>query len=284
MVVTFQEPGKSKTKYKWHSPQRRATWTRNLVVLNILVVVVTSIVPNWLEIDTLQRIQDGTTVTEAAITSNATRHSITGWLYSIPYFAVVVAFLMWISRASKNLSALGASNQKFSPGSAVAWWFIPIASLWVPYKVTREIWVESHPERLRPPAWFRVWWATWVVSIVLGYFSLIYFSIMAFSLMALDTNQTKIMLINSLAIAPEAILGYSLAIASKALEIAAALCLIILVRRITANQIQKHQTSADQDYPNPSPPEDQHTRPIQPSRRRQQYRTRHNYLQRWLLP
>ena len=45
----------------------------------------------------------------------------------------------------------------------------------------------------------------------------------------------------------EIILGDSLAIASDAINIAAALCLIIIVRRITANQIQKHQTSADQD-------------------------------------
>ena len=223
MVVTFQEPGKSK-KYKWHSPQRRATWTVNLVVLHILVVV-TSIASNWLAIDILQGIQDGATVTEATITSNDTRQASLGWLYSIPHLAVVVAFLMWISRASKNLSALGASNQKFSPGSAVWSWFIPIVSLWVPYIVTAEIWVESHPERLRPPAWFTVWWATWIVSNVLGYFP--------FIASAINLN--------------EIIPGDSLETASDAICIAGALCLIILVRRITANQIQKHQTSADQD-------------------------------------
>ena len=210
MVATFQEPGKSKTKYKWHSPQRRASWTRNLIALHILVVVA-NIASNWLQIDIIQWVLDGFTVTEAAITSNDTRQSIIERLHIISYIAFAAAFLMWIFRASKNLSALGASNQKFSPGWAVGWWFIPIASLWVPYKVTKEIWVESHPERLQPPAWFRVWWATVIVPIVLGF------------------------------------LGDSLEIASDAIRIAGALCLIILVRRITANQIQKQQTSADQD-------------------------------------
>ena len=224
MVATLQEPGKSKTKYKWHSPQRRGSWTLDLIALHILVVVA-SIASNWFQIDILQRILDGKTVTEAAITSNDTRQSIIWWLYMISYITVVAAFLMWVSRASKNLSALGASNQKFSPEWAVLLWFIPIAQLWVPYKVTKEIWVESHPERLRPPAWFRVWWATWIVSIVLGYFSL--------KVSASDLN--------------EIILGDSLAIASSTIHIAAALCLIIIVWRITANQIQKHQTSADQD-------------------------------------
>ena len=214
MVATFQEPGESKTKYKWHSPQRRGSWTLNLIAIHILAVVA-SIASNWLEIDILQRIQDGKTVTEAAITSNDTRQSIIGLLYIISYIAVVAAFLMWISRASKNLSALGASHQRFSPRWAVGWWFIPFAWLWQPYRVTKEIWVESHPQRLRTPAWFKLWWATWIVSVVLGYFSFI--------------------------------LGDSLAMASDAIGIAAAICLIILVRRITANQIQKHQTSADQD-------------------------------------
>ena len=227
MVATLQEPGKSKTKYKWHSPQRRGSWTLDLIALHILVVVA-SIASNWLEIDIIQRILDGKTVTEDAIDatrSNATQQSIIGWLYIISYIAVVAAFLMWISRASKNLSALGASKQKFSPGWAVGWWFIPIAWLWVPYKVTKEIWVESHPERLRPPAWVTVWWATWIVSNVLGYFS--------FNPSARNLNE--IIVINRLAIV------------SDAIHIAAALCLIIIVWRITANQIQKHQTSADQD-------------------------------------
>ena len=224
MVVTFQEPGKSKTKYKWHSPQRRATWTVNLIVLHILVVVA-SLASDWLQIDILQRIQDGKTVTEAAITSNDTRQAIIKGLLFISYIGLVVAFLMWISRASKNLSALGASKQNFSPSLAVWSWFIPIVSLWVPYIVTAEIWVESHPELHRPPAWFTVWWATWIVSNVLGYFP--------FIASAINLN--------------EIIPGDSLETASDAICIAGALCLIILVRRITANQIQKHQTSADQD-------------------------------------
>ena len=267
MVATFQEPGESPTKqaehppYTWHSPQRRANWTLNLVALHILIMIA-SIASNWFEINFIRSIQDGNAVTEAAITSNATRQAIIAVLYTISYIAVVIPFLMWIYRASKNLSALGASKQNFSPSWAVWWWFIPIADLWKPYNVTAEIWVESHPERHRPPAWFTVWWATWIVSIVLGYFP--------FIASAINLN--------------EIIPGDSLETASDAICIAGALCLIILVRRITANQIQKHQTSADQDYPNPSPPEDQHTRPIQPSRRRQQYRPRHNYLQRWLLP
>ena len=230
MVATFQEPRESTTKqaehppYTWHSPQRRANWTLNLVALHILIMIA-SIASNWFEINLIRSIQDGDAVTEAAITSDNIRQAIIAVLYTISYIAVVIPFLMWIYRASKNLLALGASKQNFSPNWAVWWWFIPIAHLWVPYRVTKEIWVESHPEQLRPQAWFTVWWATWIVSILLGYFSVL----------------------ASAGDLYEIILGDSLAIASDAISIAAALYLIILVRRITANQIQKHQTSTDQN-------------------------------------
>ena len=190
--------------HTWHSPQKLANWTLNLLAIHILILIA-SIVSTWLDINLIQSIE--------------TRQTIL-ILYPVSHVTVVISFLMWIARASKNISALGTSNQKFSPVWAVGWWFIPIASLWQPYRVTAEIWVESHPGRLRPPAWFAVWWAAWIVAHMLRYSS--------FSASASNPNGT--------------ILEDSLAIASDPLQIAAALFLIIIVRRITANQIQKHQT------------------------------------------
>ena len=209
--------------HTWHSPQKIANWTLNLLAIHILIVIA-SIVSTWLDINLIQSIEDGKPIPESVFNSNETRQTIV-ILYRVSHVTVVISFLMWIARASKNLSALGTSNQKCSPIWAVGWWFIPIASLWQPYKVTAEIWVESHPGRLRPPAWFAVWWAAWIVAHMLRYSS--------FNASASNPNGT--------------ILEDSLAIASDPLQITAALYLIILVRRITTNQIQKHQTSADQD-------------------------------------
>ena len=148
MVDTFHEPVKSPIEqaehppHTWHSPQRRATWTLNLIALHILVLVA-SIASNWFEINLIRSIQDGNAVTESAVNSNGTRQIFVTVIFIISYVAVVIPFLMWISRASKNLWALGASKQKFSPGWAVGWWFIPIAWLWQPYRVTAEIWVKA---------------------------------------------------------------------------------------------------------------------------------------------
>src|SRR5829696_9110674 len=45
------------------------------------------------------------------------------------FLGAVVFFLIWLFRVHKNLDALAASNREFTPGWAVAWWFIPFAKL-----------------------------------------------------------------------------------------------------------------------------------------------------------
>lgn len=85
------------------------------------------------------------------------------------YIATIVLFLMWIYRANENLSAFGASSS-YSSGWAVGSWFIPFASLVIPYRATRELWNKSVPNTgtmfsdLSPPAFFPIWWAFWVLS------------------------------------------------------------------------------------------------------------------------
>lgn len=91
-----------------------------------------------------------------------------------------VFFLIWLNRANKNLTPLQAGYQEFSSGWAVGWWFIPLASLWKPFQVVREVWRESDPE-IDPrdgggflsgvastssgaPGYMVWWWVFWVVG------------------------------------------------------------------------------------------------------------------------
>jgi hypothetical protein len=60
--------------------------------------------------------------------------------------ATAIAFLMWIHRVSKNLYPLGAVGQRFSPGWAVGWWFVPVMFFFRPYQVMGEIWRGSSPD------------------------------------------------------------------------------------------------------------------------------------------
>jgi len=87
------------------------------------------------------------------------------------YVICVVAFFMFGFRANKNLRVwTDPSGLEYTPGSSVVWWFIPIANLWKPYEVFREIWILSDPDDLHEGASGRsvvkYWWMAWLIGSV----------------------------------------------------------------------------------------------------------------------
>jgi len=85
--------------------------------------------------------------------------------------AALIAFLTWIHRAYRNLPSIGATCLRFSPGWAVAYFFIPILSFFRPYQVVREIWSGSDPAELpesdeapSPPGIVTWWWTLWIAG------------------------------------------------------------------------------------------------------------------------
>lgn len=93
-------------------------------------------------------------------------------VYLILYIVTIVAFLMWMHRASANCVALG-SEMRISPGWAVGWWFIPFANMVMPASAMLEIARESEPpdeeresmglpEPTRAPL-IVTWWVSWLL-------------------------------------------------------------------------------------------------------------------------
>jgi hypothetical protein len=92
----------------------------------------------------------------------------------LAFFPAAIAWLLWQFRVHSNLRPLGASDLKYSPGWAVAWWFIPIANIVLPYLTMRELWKASDPDagssewRARPTTWvLGLWWAARLATNVL---------------------------------------------------------------------------------------------------------------------
>jgi Domain of unknown function (DUF4328) len=73
------------------------------------------------------------------------RQRLLGIIQLSVQFPAVLLFLMWVYRANKNGRALGAQGMKYSPGWSVGWFFVPIASMFVPYWILKEIWQVSSP-------------------------------------------------------------------------------------------------------------------------------------------
>ena len=150
--------------------------------------------------------------------------------YVIILIGCGVVFLMWLYRARSNLRALGAEDVRWSPGWSIAFWFIPVMSLFRPYQVVKETWQASDPASLPgwrrdpPPDIFGWWWGLflvyWLGSNATGEDS---------TSMGGATGFDRATLID---------------VAFLIIGIAAALCAIHIVRDITTRQTQRHQLGA----------------------------------------
>ena len=206
----------------WRSPRVRGNWTLFFTVA-YLIIVLSSIASTLAEIDLLQRIANGEPVTESEAVSNDNRQLIIGLLYFVVYVGLVISFLMWMYRASKNLASLGV-NQWFSPAWSVGWWFVPIASLWQPFRAISEIWKGSHPEGTSRSPMLWVWWIAFLISNWIATMSLRVF--------AGNLEGDSI---------DDWILEDTLIVASDMLSIPAGLLLIWVVWQITNSQIRKRK-------------------------------------------
>jgi hypothetical protein len=80
----------------------------------------------------------------------------------------LVLFLVWFHRANANVRAMGADGLMGSPGLSVAWFFIPIAFLFMPFVVMRDTWKATESPRdwqgqpTNPLLGF--WWAAMLVT------------------------------------------------------------------------------------------------------------------------
>ncbi len=144
----------------------------------LLIVTAIAFFSDLLEAQLLQRAIDGEIITDAEAISNDTRQGIIGILVFIVNLAAIVIFLMWINRAYKNLSPLGATSLRFTSGWAAGWFFVPIMSLFRPYQVVSEIMKVSNPNvnmadsnswrDLPTPPIVGWWWALFLISNFIG--------------------------------------------------------------------------------------------------------------------
>ena len=149
-------------------------------------------------------------------------------LYVVVLIVCTIVFLMWLYRARRNLPALGSGDVRWSPGWSIAWWFIPIMSLFRPSQVVKETWQASDPEsfpvwRREPPPAIYGWW--WGLFLVYGIASNASDSTSAGGTAGFDAAAL-------------------IDLAFLIIGIGSALCTIYIVRDITARQTQRYQVGA----------------------------------------
>jgi hypothetical protein len=99
--------------------------------------------------------------------------SLDGTLLALQVLGAI-AFFAWLHRAESNLPALG--EEPGSPGLAVAYFFIPILNLWMPFSVVSNLWLSGAPAprgdrpgsggavRPQTPHFVLAWWLVSLAS------------------------------------------------------------------------------------------------------------------------
>jgi hypothetical protein len=92
-------------------------------------------------------------------------------LQVLVYIVAGVVVLRWIYLANANVHALGAQGVG-GPWLAVAWYFIPVACVAMPFQSMREIWKASREPRdweiVPAPATIGWWWFFWLAASIAG--------------------------------------------------------------------------------------------------------------------
>jgi len=160
-------------------PTKLTKWVKVFLCLSIAISVV-SIWSGSLEYGMLMDFKNGVYSSRETAMANAQandlRQGIVGLVGVVIVLITLFCFFKWVYRANYNLRRLGAARLKFTPGWSVGWFFIPIANIWKPYQVMKEISrVSSNPsdwagrKGLSILSW---WWGFWLIS---GYFSQVSF-------------------------------------------------------------------------------------------------------------
>jgi hypothetical protein len=122
----------------------------------------------------LDRIGEGDFVTVEEIDSTFAVQALGGLFQLVALLVTGILFIIWLYRATQNLTALGAGKLRYGPGWAIGAWFIPIFSLWGPKQVINDAWRASDPDlpawhgdawRGKPvPWWWMLWWLAFLIS------------------------------------------------------------------------------------------------------------------------
>lgn len=124
---------------------------------------------NIMQYRLIRDMQSGAIISPQTIEANDSRQQLIGIIQMLLIIATIVSFIMWSSRAYRNLHSLNI-NLQYTPGWAAGSWFVPFVNLGRPYTIMREIWEETQTFFLPKEEKFLVssaalvgwWWGFWL--------------------------------------------------------------------------------------------------------------------------
>lgn len=146
-------------------------------------------------------------------------------LHLLLLFTTAFALCQWMYRGYNNLVISNTSGLNFKPADAITYWFIPIVNLVRPFCIMKDLYFASDPseqsedpkfQKRKSPSVFIIWWTCWILAGICGELTLLF------------KGHYQLIMAN--------------AVASAALTITAAKCLMTIIQETT----QRLQTKIPQ--------------------------------------
>ncbi|MEU5596582.1 DUF4328 domain-containing protein [Streptomyces sp. NPDC020298] len=108
----------------------------------------------------------GTAVVRRADHADAL-YRASGIAQSIAFVACVVVYLCWFYRVRVNAEVFNPGGQSRKRGWTIGGWFTPVVNLWMPRRITLDVWEASSPWGApRSHAPVNAWWTLWIISLL----------------------------------------------------------------------------------------------------------------------
>lgn len=173
---SFEQDQNISIEQKKHlKPNIHRAKAATMLILIIFALEFISLTSSYLQYNLLQNAANGIVITTEEATSNDTREQIIGIIYIIAYIISGVTFILWFRRAYYNLHQL-VNHLSFSDGWAAGSWFVPVISLFRPYQIMKELFLETKKyvenrtdlSVVLSTSILVWWWILWIVNGVVG--------------------------------------------------------------------------------------------------------------------
>ncbi|MFF9483722.1 DUF4328 domain-containing protein [Streptomyces sp. NPDC014676] len=117
---------------------------------------------------------DVTTTTTSSLESAYSLYENAGRVQVATSLLCAVLFITWFFLMRRRTGPLAPDRFRMGSGWAIGAWFIPVANLWLPYRVAVDMWGACTPlptegESRRVPTWpVNLWWSLFVGTVLLG--------------------------------------------------------------------------------------------------------------------
>src|SRR5688572_6218314 len=110
---------------------------------------------------------DTGTLTQAQVDRLNLAYTVLEALWALAAMGWLIAFLMWQYRAVKNVRIV-TGDSRSGPGMSVAWWFIPVANLFMPWLVLKDLWARTVRDGSAIAGAFWLLWLSSSIAEVIG--------------------------------------------------------------------------------------------------------------------